>query len=140
MDYVPESGVDGLYFRTERADQLVAGLHTDEMIKGAVSPDVALGSLEFDVLERLASALPRRLPGTETMSVGRSWTDIYPMSHADHRPVAGRHATADSVVCALGAGGTGIQLAPAVGRIAADAVLGRTSSFSAELDWSHARR
>lgn len=139
MDYVPGSGVDGVYFRSERPDQLVAGLHTDEIIRDVVSPDVPLGPVSFEFLERVTALLARRLIGTDNMAVGRSWTGIYPMSHHDHRPVAGRHATTGGVVCALGAGGTGIQLSPAAGRLAADAVLNRPSAFTDRVDWRHGR-
>ena len=139
MDYVPGSGTDGVYFRSERSNQLIAGLHTDEVIQEAVSPDVPLGAVSFDVIERVTTLLSGRLHDIDDMAVGRSWTGIYPMS-PDHRPVAGWHRSAPGVVCALGAGGSGIQLSPAVGRLAADAVLRRdTPSFGPLVDWSHER-
>jgi len=31
MDYVPGSRSEGVYFRSERKDQLIAGLHTEEV-------------------------------------------------------------------------------------------------------------
>lgn len=139
MDYVPGSGVEGVYFRSERPDQLVAGLHTDEAILEPVSPDIALGSVSFDFIEQLTRLLSGRLRDLDELRVGRSWTGIYPMS-PDHRPVAGWHRSTPGVVCALGAGGSGIQLSPAVGRLAADAVLGRAiPSFGPNVDWSHER-
>ena len=139
MDYVPGSGMDGVYFRSERSDQLIAGLHTDEVIQEAVSPDVPLGEVSFDFIERVTTLLSNRLHDVDDMRVGRGWTGIYPMS-PDHRPVAGWHRSVPGVVCALGAGGSGIQLSPAVGRLAADAVLRRhTPSFGPLVDWSHDR-
>ncbi|RQN08208.1 FAD-binding oxidoreductase [Aeromicrobium camelliae] len=136
MDYVPGSGTDGVYFRSERADQLIAGLHTDEAIKDPVSPDVPLGAMGMDQIERVITLLSERLVGADDMEIGRSWSGIYPMT-PDHQPIAGWHRDAPGVVCALGAGGSGIQLSPAVGRLAADAILGRSSDF--EIDWSHER-
>ena len=139
MDYVPGSGTDGVYFRSERSNQLIAGLHTDEVIQEAVSPDVPLGAVGFDFIERVTTLLSGRLHDIDDMAVGRSWTGIYPMS-PDHRPIAGWHRSAPGVVCALGAGGSGIQLSPAIGRLAADAVLRReTPSFGPLVDWSHER-
>jgi sarcosine oxidase, subunit beta len=138
MDYLPGSGVDGGYFRTERADQLIAGVHTEEAIKDAVSPDIPLVGLAPDIVHRVVELLATRLRQTERMSVGRSWTGLYPMT-PDHAPVVGRHPEQDTVVCAVGAGGYGIQLAPAIGHLAAAAVLGDPAPFCAELRWQPGR-
>jgi sarcosine oxidase, subunit beta len=136
MDYVPGTGVDGVYFRSDAPDRLIAGLHSEVAIGEVVSPDVELGGLANGIVERVIERLADRLRDTDDLAVGRTWTGIYPMSPT-HQPVAGRHATAEGVVCALGAGGNGIQLSPAVGRITADAVLGRTSPFQTAPGWQH---
>jgi sarcosine oxidase subunit beta len=138
MDYVPGAGADGVYFRSERNDQLIAGLHTEDVIHSAVSPDAPLGSMDFDTLERIGEALTNRLHGLDEMKIGRNWTGIYPMS-PDFRPSVGQHAMNSSVICALGAGGNGIQLAPAVGRMAADVILERDRTFSNDVIWDPAR-
>lgn len=138
MDYVPGAASEGVYFRSERKDQLIAGLHTEEVLHAGVSPDVALGSMDFETIERIASGLTERLHGVDDMRIGRSWTGIYPMS-LDHKPVVGRHPANPSVVCALGAGGNGIQLSPAIGRMAADTILGRDPRFSPGVTWDPER-
>ena len=138
MDYVPGSRAEGVYFRSERRDQLIAGLHTEEVTRGVVSPDVQLGRMDFETIEQIVVLLSRRLDGIDDMRVGRSWTGIYPMS-PDHTPIVGRHTDAPTVVCALGAGGNGIQLAPAIGRMAADEILMRPATFSLSRDWSPSR-
>jgi len=138
MDYVPGSRSEGVYFRSERKDQLIAGLHTEEVTQNAVSPDVQLGAMDFETIERVASLLAERLHGVDDMRAGRSWTGIYPMS-SDHKPIVGHHSENPTVVCALGAGGNGIQLSPAIGRMAADTVLGRSATFSPSVDWSQDR-
>ena len=122
MDYVPGSGQAGVYFRSERADQLIAGLHVEEAVAAAVSPDVALGQVGDAFLEELVERLEERLTDTDGAAIGRSWTGIYPMT-PDHRPVVGTHPDRPDVVCALGGGGNGIQLAPAIGRVAVEALL-----------------
>lgn len=139
MDYVPGSGSDGVYFRSERNDQLIAGLHTDEVLTPPVSPDLPLGSAGRDFVERVIELLAARLAGAERFTVGRSWTGIYPMT-PDRQPVVGTHEEVESVVCALGAGGSGIQLAPAIGAMAADAVLQRASEFHYGARWTHGSR
>jgi sarcosine oxidase subunit beta len=140
MDYVPGSGMAGVYFRPERPDQLIAGLHVEEVVADAVSPDVPLGRVPDPVVEELAGRLTDRLRDTEGAGISHSWTGIYPMT-PDHRPIVGRHPERDDVVCAVGAGGNGIQLAPAIGRVAAEAVLGAEARTFADRDpgWDPAR-
>jgi sarcosine oxidase subunit beta len=138
MDYVPGRGAEGVYFRSERKDQLIAGLHTEEVLHGAVSPDIQLGKMDFSTIERIATLLSERLNIVDDIRIGRSWTGIYPMS-PDHTPIVGPHSANPTVICALGAGGNGIQLAPAIARMAADAILMRPTTFSSDLDWSHLR-
>ncbi|QBJ96008.1 FAD-binding oxidoreductase [Rhodococcus sp. ABRD24] len=138
MDYVPNSGTDGIYFRSERPDQLIAGLHTDEDIHEPVSPDIPLGKVSHHFLERLSELMDERLRLPEDVGISGSWQGIYPMS-PDHRPIVGAHPDAPSVVCALGAGGSGIQLAPAVGRLAAESILQCPTAFSDAVNWSPSR-
>jgi sarcosine oxidase subunit beta len=140
MDYLPGSGRAGVYFRPERPDQLIAGLHVEEVVADPVSPDVPLGRVPGAVVEELVHRLTDRLRVTDGAAVSRSWTGIYPMT-PDHRPIVGRHPQRDDVVCAVGAGGNGIQLAPAIGRVAAEAVLGTATRTFAGRDpgWDPAR-
>lgn len=134
MDYVPGSGVDGVYFRSERPDQLIAGLHSEDAIGETVSPDAPLGALDGAVVERVIERLAGLFHEADDLAVGRSWTGIYPMS-PDRYPVVGPHPAADGVVCAVGGGGNGIQLSPAMGRLAADAVLDRPGPFGTDPGW-----
>ena len=140
MDYVPGSGQAGVYFRSERPDQLVAGLHVEEAVAESVSPDVPLGRVDDAFVEELVERLSERLADTDGAAIGRSWTGIYPMT-PDHRPIVGRHPARADVVCALGGGGNGIQLAPAIGRVAAEALVGVPEPTFAATDpgWDPAR-
>lgn len=138
MDYRPGSGTDGVYLRSDQGGGLVAGLHTDEVLDDPVAPDVTLGALAPDVVERVVVGLAGRLHGADDLAVTGSWTGLYPMT-PDHEPVVGRHPAAPDVVCALGAGGSGIQLSPAIGRVAADAVAGLPARFAQSADWTPAR-
>ena len=135
MDYVPDSGTDGVYFRSERVDQLIAGLHTDEGVHEAVTPDVKLRRVGDDEVERILTLMAERLHIVDDLTISGSWQGIYPMS-PDHRPIVGRHPDQPTVICALGAGGSGIQLAPAVGLVAAEAVLDAPSTFSWSRTWA----
>jgi sarcosine oxidase, subunit beta len=135
MDYVPDSGTDGVYFRSERADQLIAGLHTDEGVHEPVSPDVKLRRVGGDEVERILTLMAERLSIVDDLTISGSWQGIYPMS-PDHRPIVGRHPEQPTVICALGAGGSGIQLAPAIGLVAAEAVLGASPTFTWTQSWA----
>jgi sarcosine oxidase subunit beta len=135
MDYVPDSGTDGVYFRSERSLQLIAGLHTDEGVHEPVSPDLPLRRVDDDEVERVSILMAQRLHNVDDLAVSGSWQGIYPMS-PDHRPVVGCHPDVPTVVCALGAGGSGIQLAPAVGLLAAEAVVGADPTFPWSSSWA----
>ena len=139
MDYVPGSGRPGLYFRFERPDQLAAGLHIEEPVDEPADPDsyVETGSDEF-VLE-LAEQLSERLPHLASAGIGRSWSGIYPMT-PDHAPIVGLHPDNPAVICALGGGGNGIQLSPAMGRAVAETVVnGVVTSLGEHNPWDAAR-
>lgn len=139
MDYIPGSGVDGVYFRSEGEGHLIAGLHTEEVLAESVSPDIQLRSVDDEVLERIIALLMVRLEGAEDLELDRSWQGIYPMT-PDHQPIVGAHPTASGVVCAVGGGGSGIQLAPSIGRLAADAIRGATEpAFELAEVWDASR-
>jgi sarcosine oxidase subunit beta len=139
MDYLPGSGRPGVYFRSERPDQLIAGLHVEEAVADAVSPDAPLGRVSEAFIAELTEGLAERLVDTDGFGIGRSWSGLYPMT-PDHRPIVGVHPERNDVVCALGGGGNGIQLAPAIGRVAAEALVGAPDqTFGDELGWDPSR-
>lgn len=139
MDYVPGSGQAGLYFRFERPDQLVAGLHIEEAIDGAADPDSysETGTPEF--IAELAELISERLPGLPDGGISRAWSGIYPLTE-DRSPYVGTHPSNSKVKCALGAGGNGIQLSPAIGRaVAEEIILGKMPSLPDSNPWTAAR-
>ncbi|MCC4306712.1 MULTISPECIES: NAD(P)/FAD-dependent oxidoreductase [Rhodococcus] len=129
MDYVPGSGRAGLYFRHENDLSLFAGLHTEETIQDASDPDTVSYTVDESFVEQIAEALAHRLPGLDEAGLGRGWAGMYPMSF-DQQPVVGPHPTDSRIVCALGAGGNGIQLAPAIGKTVAEYLEGVTPSLA----------
>jgi sarcosine oxidase, subunit beta len=138
MDYVPGSGGDGVYFRQDAPLGLLAGLHSDEAVYEAVEPDVPLFAPGPDFLERIALRLAELLPDLDA-GIGSGWSGLYPTTPDGH-PVVGVHPDAPHVVCALGAGGVGIQLSPAIGRAAAESCLtGTSTSLPPTSTWSAAR-
>lgn len=138
MDYVPGSGMDGIYFRSETPNEIFVGIHTDESILEAQDPERALGPAPEEFIERVRELLPTRLRLPSGLSLGRTWTGLYAIS-PDNKPIVDVHPEAPNVVHAMGAGGSGIQLAPAMARMAAELVhSGETTAFP-ETDWSLSR-
>lgn len=138
MDYVPGSGLDGIYFRSETPNEIFVGIHTDESIQEERDPEAALGAAPQEFIDRVRELLPLRLREPQGMALGRTWTGLYAIS-PDNKPIVSLHPDATNIVHVMGAGGSGIQLAPAMGRIAAElAATGETTTF-AGTDWSLGR-
>ena len=110
MDYIPGSGGLGLYFRHESGTSLIAGLHTEE-------PYEELPEHAF--MDEVATRLAGRLPRLASARLGGLWSGLYPIS-PDGFPSVGPYRDRPTVVAALGAGGSGLQSSPAIGRIAAE--------------------
>ncbi len=119
MDYMPHSGGFGLYFRHEQESQLVAGLHTEEPIHDVADPDAYNHSADLEFLAAVAELLAARLPGLPGVRLGHGWAGLYPVS-PDGAPVVGPCDSSGRVFAAAGAGGSGLQISPLLGRLAAE--------------------
>lgn len=130
MDYIPGSGEEGLYFRGERPNALVAGLHTNDLTAGeSDDPDNPHRAADPDHIEQVSRKLTERLPGLELAFIS-GWSGIYPVS-ADGQIVVGPFPSDPSVIAALGLDGVGVQLSPVVGRLVAEhAVFGEVRAFA----------
>ncbi|MFQ5828811.1 MAG: NAD(P)/FAD-dependent oxidoreductase [Candidatus Methylomirabilia bacterium] len=123
MDYVVGSGEPGLYFRREGRDQLLAGLHTNEVLQSECEdPDDYKGGVDFEFMELVATKLRTRLPGIGEIGLHNGWAGLYPMS-LDGMPMVGPFAEQPTVIAACGLGGVGVNLSPIVGRLAAEWVV-----------------
>jgi sarcosine oxidase subunit beta len=122
MDYIPGSGEEGLYFRGERPDQLIAGFHTNDLTAGeSDDPDNPHRSVDPDHVEQISKKLTERLPELELGFIG-GWSGIYPVS-TDGQIVVGPFPNDSGVIAALGLDGVGVQLSPVVGRLVAEHVV-----------------
>ena len=138
MDYVPGSGTDGIYFRSETPNEIFVGIHTDESILEAQDPEHALGEAPQEFIDRVMELLPTRMHIPTGLTKGRTWTGLYAIS-PDNKPIVDFHPDVPNVVHVMGAGGSGIQLAPAMARMAAElAITGTTTTF-AGTNWSFGR-
>ena len=122
MDYIPHSGARGLYVATyDDADHVLAGLHSEEVVAQGVDPDTYDQSADDDYLADTRAALERRMPDRPLDDVERAWAGIYPVS-PDGLPIVGPAAGDGSVILAVGGGGSGIQLSPVMGALAAESI------------------
>jgi sarcosine oxidase, subunit beta len=119
MDYIPATGDYGLYFRHESREHLIAGLHTEEAIHDLVDPDNFGRSDELEYMDRVAEKFSQRLPGLADARLGNVWAGLYPIS-PDGLPIVGPFEGRDDVFAVAGAGGSGLQQSPALGRLAAE--------------------
>jgi sarcosine oxidase subunit beta len=119
MDYIPSSGELGLYFRHESRSSLIAGLHTEEPLHDIVDPDDFGRGGEHEFMDAVAQRLAHRLPRLSGARLAGHWAGLYPLS-PDGVPVVGPYRERPSIVAALGAGGSGLQSSPALGRLAAE--------------------
>jgi sarcosine oxidase subunit beta len=120
MDYIPHTGLRGLYVATyDDADHVLAGLHSEEVVGDGVDPDAYDQAADDDYLADTRAALEHRMPGLPLGEVERAWAGLYPVS-PDGLPIVGPAASDPSVILAVGGGGSGIQLSPIMGALAAD--------------------
>ena len=120
MDYVPRTGTSGLYAgKYDRPDLVLAGLHTEEILGSLVNPDGFNLDADPAYVAETRERLLARMPGLRIAGVNRAWAGIYPTS-PDGQPQVGPLPGDPSIVLAVGGGGSGIQLSPIVGALAAD--------------------
>jgi len=118
MDLVCGEGT-GLNVRHEAPNALIAEIHKVSAAS-AQDPDRYNDQCDETSKVRLAELLLERVPDLPGARLGRGWAGLYPVT-ADQRPFVGCVDPAESgLITAAGAGGYGIQLAPAIGMIAAD--------------------
>ena len=120
MDYIPHSGERGLYVATyDDAGHVLAGLHSEEVVAEDADPDTYDRDADPDYLADTRAALERRMPDLPLGDVERAWAGLYPVS-PDGLPIVGPSREDETVILAVGGGGSGIQMSPIMGALAAD--------------------
>jgi sarcosine oxidase subunit beta len=138
IDYVPGVEREGLYFRDDTPSRIVAGLHWE--VHGDVErpsdPDAFRQAVDWDYAERVAEALAARYRGAADFRVTGGWAGLYPLT-PDTRPIVGPTPGIEGLYQALGGGGVGVQISPAIGAIVADLVA--TGETRVMPDWERYR-
>jgi sarcosine oxidase subunit beta len=129
IDYVPGLEEEGLYFRDDAPTRLIAGLHREVHGEGEApaNPDAFREGHDWGYAERVAGALATRYPPAAAFAVTRGWAGLYPLT-PDSEPILGEAPGVAGFWNAVGGGGVGVQISPALGAIIADLVVdGRTA-------------
>jgi sarcosine oxidase subunit beta len=136
MDYVPGGGQPGLYFRQEGNEQLIAGLHTNDLLEGQVEdPDSYFGGVDESFVEQLIPRLLDRLPALDDIGYQGGWSGLYPNS-PDGRFIVGPHPDMEGVIAACGLNGVGVYLSPIIGTLVAEWVIhGEVHSVAGAFDF-----
>jgi glycine/D-amino acid oxidase-like deaminating enzyme len=134
IDYVPGVEAEGLYFRDDTPARIVAGLHWE--VHGdwerPADPDAFRQAVDWDYTARVAEALAARYRGASEFRVTGGWSGLYPLT-PDTRPIAGPTPGIAGLYQALGGGGVGVQISPAIGAMVADLVA--TGDTAVVPDW-----
>jgi sarcosine oxidase subunit beta len=139
MDYVPGSGEVGLYLRPEGEHQLIAGLHTNDLLDEPVDPDDFYGGAEQAFVDELIPMLVDRMPGFDSVGLESGWAGLYPNS-PDERFIIGAMPGREGIVAVCGLNGVGVYMSPVAGRIGADWVLdGRPRNAEEQRSYAPAR-
>jgi D-arginine dehydrogenase len=105
------------YLRPEPPGLLLSPCDETPCDPGLPATDPAASAL-------LASKLARFMPGLSDLPLARSWAGLRVLA-PDGNFVLGRDREVEGFVWCAGLGGHGMTTSPAVGRVAAEAVLGR---------------
>jgi sarcosine oxidase subunit beta len=111
----------GLFFRQEGEHQMIAGLHSNEILGDheVADPDSCYGGTTQeqadDIIRRVAAAFPT-LPD---ITYAGGWAGIYPHS-PDQQLVAGPHPDNPDILVGGGLGGAGLTVGQTVGRLLSD--------------------
>jgi sarcosine oxidase, subunit beta len=130
--YVPGQAGEGIYFRQDGPDSMIAGLHSYEAVEGldVADPDAFGPSEGDDYLVKVATLVSERLQ-VEGMGFKYGWCGLYPIS-ADGQFQVGPYAADPSVVAVAGMGGVGVVSGTILGALAAEwIVLGKPTTLSA---------
>ncbi len=138
IDYVPGVEREGLYFRDDTPARLVAGLHWEVHgdAERPADPDGFRQSVDWEYAARVAEALAARHRGAAEFRVTGGWAGLYPLT-PDTRPIVGPTPGIAGLFHALGGGGVGVQISPAIGAMVADLVT--TGETDVLPDWRRYR-
>merc|ERR1711871_1456587 len=139
-------GASGIYFMPRRANrQLVFGSVDHRFESEVVDPDDFNNQLDPDVKIDYLSYLMHRLPGLPASGHISGFSHMYTVNQDDVHPLLGAAPEMDNYFLVNGFSGHGFKLAPAVGSLVQQQILGKSSrkglgNTSIPLDFMSATR
>lgn len=124
LDFIPgHSQQEGLYFRGEGNDRILAGLHSSDLLHSEeiVDPDSVSQRHTDDHLEEVFGLLAESFPTVE-IGFDRGYAGIYP-HHALNRFVLGPHPANPDIYVGAGLGGRGLGPGVALGEVLAEFIV-----------------
>ena len=123
VDYVPGVEREGLYFRDDTSSRLIAGLHWEGSgdWERPEPADAYRQEPDWDYALRVSELLATRYRGATGFHAHGGWAGLYPLT-PDSQPILGEMPGLRGFYNAIGGGGVGVQISPAVGAIIADLV------------------
>ncbi len=112
-----------MYFRPSTGGVVLVG--TGDYGDPNVDPDAMSEALDEDFVLLQGGQIARRMPSFADAALADSWVGAYDIT-PDWNPVLGAPAGWEQLVLAYGFSGHGFKLAPAVGKVLAQTVLGET--------------
>ena len=112
-----------MYFRPSTGGVVLVG--TGDYGDPIVDPDAMSEALDEDFVLLQGGQIAQRIPSFADAALADSWVGAYDIT-PDCNPVLGAPAGWEQLVLAYGFSGHGFKLAPAVGKILAQTVLGET--------------
>lgn len=130
MPVFKDLGVPGLlYYRCYGGTQMLVSEGTPGEV--LASPDTVQADVPLDKVVDVGEQVARRFPAYAEAGLASSWTGLYDVT-PDWNPVLGPLPGIDGLWLAYGFSGHGFKLAPAVGLLLAQAMLGRPGAVPIE--------
>ncbi|BBB93001.1 MAG TPA: FAD-binding oxidoreductase [Methylomusa anaerophila] len=93
----------------------------------------------WEFLIEMAKKITNLLPPLASLNVVRQWSGLYDMS-PDRQPILGEDRSIKGFFTAAGFSGHGFMIAPAVGKLMSEVIVGKPASLSIDINVFHAER
>lgn len=124
----------GIYFRSQSRGQeiIVGSILEDDEKEVVAAPNEYARFADDDFAQMKLHALQHKIPALQVRGRVRGYSGLYTINATDVHPVVGETAI-DGFFVANGCSGHGFKLAPAIGSLLAQALIGKTSTFDTDV-------
>jgi sarcosine oxidase subunit beta len=114
----------GTYSRPEGDLMLVGSLETTDAELTVDDPDYYNAEVDFSRIESYSDRIMRRYPEMQSGAFHNGYASLYDIT-PDWQPIVGALPPVDGLYGAIGSSGHGFKLAPSIGKLLANLVLGK---------------